>query len=322
MPKKIDLTGKNFGEWTVIREATKEEKENRPGCYWKCKCSCGLEKIVNGQTLRKGESKSCGCQLSKNLSNSLKNKNCIDITGQRFGRLVVLERNYEAEKSHNNNTYWNCKCDCGKITCVVKSSLIQGQTKSCGCLRREKAAEHLFNIAKNNYIDEIGNKYGKLTVIQKTTNNVGQLRWKCQCDCGRTIEVSSNSLRSGNTQSCGCLGKSKGEWKIEQLLENNNILFTKEYPVFIDNKRLRFDFAIFKNNKLEYFIEFDGKQHYEPIEYFGGQKYFEYIHNNDIIKTQWCKDNNIPLIRIPYTKYETLCIEDLLLQEPAKVILD
>ena len=73
MPKKIDLTGQIFGEWTVIREATKEEKKNRPGAYWKCLCSCGTEKIVNGQTLRKGESKSCGCQLSQNLSKSLKN---------------------------------------------------------------------------------------------------------------------------------------------------------------------------------------------------------------------------------------------------------
>ena len=133
MPKKIDLTGQIFGEWTVIREATKEEKKNRPGAYWKCLCSCGTEKIVNGQTLRKGESKSCGCQLSQNLSKSLKNKNCIDITGQRFGRLTVIDRNYEVEKLHNNNTYWNCKCDCGKIIskdavrcaeCASKSSRV------------------------------------------------------------------------------------------------------------------------------------------------------------------------------------------------------
>ena len=313
MPKKIDLTGQIFGEWTVIREATKEEKKNRPGAYWKCLCSCGTEKIVNGQTLRKGESKSCGCQLSQNLSKSLKNKNCIDITGQRFGRLTVIDRNYEVEKLHNNNTYWNCKCDCGKIICVVKSSLTQGQTKSCGCLRREKSAQHLYDISKNNYIDEIGNKYGKLTVISKTINDLGQLRWKCKCDCGNITIVSSNSLRSGNTQSCGCIGKSKGEWKIEELLTKNNIIFTKEFPVITKNRRFRFDFAIFKDNQLLYFIEYNGEQHYYPIDFFGGEEYFKYIQENDLIKEQYYIENNIPLIKIKYTQYKNLKIEDLII---------
>lgn len=54
MPKKIDLTNKKFGFWTVIREATKEEKEDRPGAYWLCQCVCGTQKVVNGQTLRNG----------------------------------------------------------------------------------------------------------------------------------------------------------------------------------------------------------------------------------------------------------------------------
>ena len=313
MPKKIDLTGQIFGEWTVIREAAKEEKKNRPGAYWKCLCSCGTEKIVNGQTLRKGESKSCGCQLSQNLSKSLKNKNCIDITGQRFGRLTVIDRNYEVEKLHNNNTYWNCKCDCGKIICVVKSSLTQGQTKSCGCLRRENYAQHLYDISKHNYIDEIGNKYGKLTVISKTINDLGQLRWKCKCDCGNITIVSSNSLRSGNTQSCGCIGKSKGEWKIEELLTKNNIIFTKEFPVITKNRRFRFDFAIFKDNQLLYFIEYNGEQHYYPIDFFGGEEYFKYIQENDLIKEQYCIENNIPLIKIKYTQYKNLKIEDLII---------
>lgn len=315
MPKKIDLTNMVFGEWTVLREATKDEKNNKPGAYWKCRCSCGTEKIINGQTLRNNESKSCGCKVSEHLSNSLKNKNCIDITGKRFGRLVVLGRNYEEEKKHNNNTYWNCKCDCGRIITVVKSSLIQGQTKSCGCLRRETAAKQLSIVSKENFINEIGNRYGKLIVIDKTTDALGRLKWKCKCDCGNIIEVTSSSLRSGNTQSCGCIGKSKGEWKIEQILTENNIIFVKEFPVIIDNRRFRFDFAVFENNILSYFIEYNGKQHYSPIDYFGGEKYFQYIQDNDNIKTKYCFDNNIPLIKIKYTQYEQLTIKDLLLNK-------
>ena len=69
--------------------------------------------------------------------------------------------------------------------------------------------------SKNNYIDELNNKYGKLTVIEKIENNKQGVYWKCQCDCGNVIIVSGRSLRSGNTSSCGCIGKSKGEYKIE-----------------------------------------------------------------------------------------------------------
>lgn len=316
MPKKIDLTNKKFGEWTVLREATKEEKDNRPGAYWVCKCSCGTVKIVNGQSLRKGESCSCGCKLSQHLSEKLSNKNCDDLTGQHFGQLTVLKRDYETEKTKSGNTYWLCKCDCGNKISVVRNSLISGKTKSCGCLRKKVSAKALKKISENNFIDEVGNKYGKLTVIKKApSRTTGGTMWLCECDCGNTIIVSGNSLRTGNTQSCGCLGHSKGEFKIEKILKENNISFIKEYPVLINNRTFRFDFAIFQNDKLQYFIEYDGKQHFEPVEFFGGKEYYEYIKDNDDIKNNYCITNNIPLIRISYLKYNDIQIKDLLLSK-------
>jgi hypothetical protein len=60
----------------------------------------------------------------------------------------------------------------------------------------------------------------------------------------------------------------------------------------------------------KYLIEFDGEQHHNQNSKFD----YEYTHKHDLIKSQWCKDNNIPLIRIPYTHYDNLCIEDLLLE--------
>lgn len=65
-------------------------------------------------------------------------KRIIDLTGQRFGRLVV-EGFAGADK--NRNRCWSCKCDCGKITTVSTSHLKSGWTKSCGCLQRETASE-------------------------------------------------------------------------------------------------------------------------------------------------------------------------------------
>lgn len=319
MPKKIDLTNQKFGEWTVIREASKEEKQNRPGAYWLCKCNCGTERIVNGQTLRKGESSSCGCKTGeiiakKNISRAE------DLTGRIFGRLTVITRDFEKENSLSSkgSTYWKCKCECGKEVTVSRGSLLNGTTKSCGCYRKEISAKHLTEVASKKYVDETGNKYGKLTVLYKIENTDATKKgayWMCKCDCGNQKIIFGNSLRRGNTTSCGCIGKSKGEYIIEEILKQNNFLYVKEYPIKIEHKILRYDFAILDNqNNIQYIIEFDGKQHFEATEFFGGEEQLITTQNNDKIKNQWCKENGIPLIRIPYTHLNNLCLEDLQLE--------
>lgn len=315
MPKKIDLTNKRFEKWQVIREATLEEKQNRPGAYWLCKCDCGTEKIVNGQLLRNGQSTSCGCGASEKISKANKNK-AEDLTGQIFGRLTVLERDFDAEEAHpkRGSTYWKCKCQCGNIISTTKLNLKNGVTKSCGCLQKEIASKNMYKLSFGNYIDLTNQRFGKLVVLKKVEGLSGSnsTLWLCQCDCGNQKIIESRNLRSGFTQSCGCLKQSHGELLIEQLLAQNHILFQKEYLIKIKNKNLRFDFAIFNNEKLQYLIEFDGKQHFEPIDFFGGEEYFKKIQENDNLKNQWCKDNNIPLIRISYKDYDKITIKDLL----------
>ena len=316
MPKKINLTGKTFGKWYVIREATIEEKQNKPGAYWLCQCNCGKQKIVNGQLLRNGQSTSCGCGAAEKISKANKNK-AEDLTGRIFSRLVVLERDFEAEDAHpkRGSTYWKCQCQCGNIISTTRLNLINQSTQSCGCLQKEIAKKRMHELSSNNYIDLTGKKFGKLIALKKIdglSNNHSAL-WLCQCDCGNQKIIESKNLRSGLTQSCGCLKQSHGELLIEQLLEQNHILFQREYLVNINNKNLRFDFAIFDENKLQYFIEFDGRQHFEPIDFFGGEEYFKGIQERDSLKTQWCKNNNIPLIRISYKDYDKITIQDLLL---------
>lgn len=63
----------------------------------------------------------------------------IDIKGQRFGRLVVVER--VKNKWKNHGSYWLCKCDCGKEKIVESHNLRNGSTKSCGCLNDEKRGQ-------------------------------------------------------------------------------------------------------------------------------------------------------------------------------------
>ena len=230
-----------------------------------------------------------------------KRQNLID---QTFGRLTVIEKDLQASKDHGR-AYWICKCDCGKIKSIAGISLKNGATQSCGCLRNE----HVFHaIAK----DETGNRYGKLTVLKMDDirDNFGRLKWICQCDCGNIKSISGADLRSGNTSSCGCnAGISKGESKICEILDQNNISYIREYRVKeLDGKR--FDFAILNDdNEIQRLIEFDGQQHFEET---GWQKE-KLIRTkiSDKIKNNYAILNNIPLIRIPYWELSNLSFEML-----------
>lgn len=172
-----------------------------------------------------------------------------------------------------------------------------------------------------------GKRFGKLLVIGINQDRYNKellktkkphIYWKCICDCGNYTEVESSHLLNGHTSSCGCI-KSLGEQKIAKLLKENNISFLTE--VYFDDLRgygnglLRFDFAVINNNKILYLIEFNGKQHYKKTNGWNTECEFEIRQYNDNKKIIYCKQKNIPLIIIPYTKYNKLNINDLILEK-------
>lgn len=165
----------------------------------------------------------------------------------------------------------------------------------------------IYNTAEK---DITGQKFGLWTVLYKTDkrNLGGVIYWHCRCECGIEKDVTGNALRTGNSLSCGNHNTSKGNQKITEILQQANIPFEveKSFSTCRDKLPLPFDFYV--NNK--YLIEYDGIQHYDPGTMFD----YEYTHKHDLIKSQWCKDNNIPLIRIPYTHYKNMSLEDLLLE--------
>lgn len=163
---------------------------------------------------------------------------------------------------------------------------------------------------KTTTIDLTNQIFGKWTVLYKTDKRSinGGVYWHCKCECGREKDVLSQSLRLGRSLSCGNHNNiSRGNVKISEILDENGIEYEieKKFSTCIDKTYLPFDF--FVDNK--YLIEYDGEQHYNKESVFD----YEYIHKHDIIKSEWCKNNNIPLIRIPYTHYDNLCLNDLLL---------
>ena len=160
-------------------------------------------------------------------------------------------------------------------------------------------------------IDLTGQIFGKWTVLSKSEKRScnGGIYWHCKCECGNEKDVLSQSLRNGRSLSCGNHNNiSKGNAKISELLDEAGIDYEieKKFATCKDERYLPFDFYV--NNK--YLIEYDGKQHFDIETIFD----YDYTHKHDLLKSKWCKDNKIPLIRIPYTQYDKLCIEDLLLE--------
>ena len=101
----------------------------------------------------------------------------------------------------------------------------------------------------------------------------------------------------------GCIkcNESKGELEIRKILENNNIKYIsqKRFEKCKNINILPFDFYL---PNLNLCIEYDGEQHYKPINYFGGKKEFKNIQIRDQIKNKYCKNNNIKLLRIKYNE--------------------
>ena len=149
------------------------------------------------------------------------------------------------------------------------------------------------------------------------TNTGNGIKWHCLCECGNTKDVYLGNLTSGNVLSCGCLKMSRGEYKISELLDSYNINYIQEWTPETLSFKGRFDFYLYE---LKYIIEFDGEQHFHPGGVYATPEKFKIIQEHDRIKNQWCKDNNIPIIRIPYTHYNNLCIEDLLLEKSSYIL--
>ena len=121
-----------------------------------------------------------------------------DLSGQTFGRWKVL---YESPIRKNGKVVWHCQCQCDLKTekDIIGTDLTFGKSQSCGCLQKERAAE-------KNSLNLIGQRFGKLIVIEKTTKRQdAMIVWKCQCDCGNITYVPTSYLTAGDTKSCGCL---------------------------------------------------------------------------------------------------------------------
>lgn len=169
MPRKrVNLIGQSFGSMTVIDFDTDTNT-------WKCKCICGKEKFISTSPL-KSKSKKCNCR--------------VDLTGRLFGKLRVIK--CIKQNSVQNQSQWECICECGELSYKRQDHLLRGESFSCGCKNRQ------FN-------DLTGLHFNKLTVIEYAHKKNKKHYWECLCKCGNKTIVEHSCLRFNHVQSCGCL---------------------------------------------------------------------------------------------------------------------
>ena len=320
MAKAIDLTGQVFGYLQVLQRDYQAQEQHIKGrqAWWKCKClACGKIKSFRSSIIKK--SNSCGCvrtyntELSEAQKTHLKilcENNSLDLTGQRFNRLLVINYAPEDKQIYYNGQHkrtWLCKCDCGNLCYVTTENLRRGDTSSCGCITKENGAKKLKDLT--------GLRFGHLEVIKYLGSINHNAKYWVKCDCGKEYEIYGSNLKQGCTTSCGCTKESHGEVKIRELLIKNNIDFINQktfnnFSYKDTNGKPRYDFFLPTYNIL---IEYDGEQHFRSVYSWDTEEDYKQRILHDKMKNEYAWNNNFILIRIPYTHYNDLCLDDLLL---------
>lgn len=217
--------------------------------------------------------------------------NCHGLWKTREEKLKLIKEKYYIVKTSvkGTHTLYTIKCkQCGHIreTCGLTNII---KHLECGCVtgvKRNRTPEEFIQEVNEN---SVSGSYELLSDYIDQTTKV-----KLRHSCGFIWDVRPGDVIHAHSQCprCGAF-ESKGVRKIKQYLTQYGVPFMQE--VKLENSLQRFDFFI---EELNLAIEYNGKQHYEEIKFFSNT--LEETQNRDRKKAQYCKDNNIELIVIPY----------------------
>lgn len=262
LKNRMNIVGQKFGKLSV--ESFAFARNNHT--YWNCKCDCGNTFTASGKSMRSGNTTSCGCinhgkgQIRKNIK------------GKKFGHLEAV--NYRGVIE--GHSVWTCKCDCGKIIDVDISSLMSGNTTSCGCKHYPetdtKELAERFNKHKST-INTVKNRlFGK--GHQVLTEDEKEKMQKYFDEVKKSKQVSK-----GETEVALFV---KSIYQGEVITNDRTVLAPKELDIYIPQKNLA--------------IEYDGVYWHSEAGYC-----FSDYHIN---KTKVCMDKNIRLIHIYSNEWE------------------
>jgi hypothetical protein len=171
----MDLTGKQFGDWTV--EGLADERRT----HWLCRCVCGNMQIVGGINLREGLSINCKACTKKRWAD----RYAVPLIGKSFGDWTVINL---GSKPVGPRSTLLCQCRCGKQREVDRSSLLSGYSKGCGC----------------DYTDYSGQTFGFVTIIERDGYKDGDVAYRCRCVCGNECILRRGYFIRNASASCGC----------------------------------------------------------------------------------------------------------------------
>lgn len=189
--RAFDITGQRFGRLVAIKRVADRVLGKRARVTWLFQCDCGVTKEIDGNNVKAGKTSSCGC-IAVELRRKTKSPS---IGGQRFGRLVAVER-INAQK-------WLFRCDCGSSYEGWRAPVLQGKVQSCGCLHKESITG-----IKD---DLTGRRFGMLTAVRPVRSARGNWHWVFQCECGAEKICDPGNVKSGRTASCGCAQQPGGD---------------------------------------------------------------------------------------------------------------
>ena len=291
---------------------------NNSGQKIKVKCEiCGKEKeITKNRYIVNTKNNKTYYSCSRKCSNEKTKSTCINTYGvDNISKLDIIKmkkeettlKNFDVrypmqneqirQKScitklikYNNKNYNNQekrrKTSIDKYGVDIPSKSIEVKEKLSQSNRI--AYENMLNLIKREeykYIENDSDYINSHSIIKITCSKHGDFYQKCY------------KYRQG--QGCPKCNQSKGEKEIEMVLKMKNIKY--QYQKKFDNcknkRSLPFDFYLPMMNIC---IEYDGIQHFESIEFFGGKEALKKLIKNDDIKDKYCRENNIKLIRISY----------------------
>ena len=258
----------------------------------KVKClKCGnVYEFNTGEAILKPDKKRVCSHCFPNKREALNN------TKEKFNTFIqetVLFKNFVIPENYNSNTIIESTCTlCGEKNYKTMYDYLRGR----GCM----CQSHAKKLTKEEYQKRIGDSYELLSEYDGLNNNV-LIRHK---DCGFIYKTKALHI------SCPKCKGSNGEKEIRYWLKNNNIFFIEEYGINIENHLLRFDFYL---PDLNIFIEYQGIQHYEPIEYFGGEAQFKKQQYYDNLKRKYADGR---LLEIKYDEDISLKLNEYITKNP------
>lgn len=231
-----------------------------------------------------------GCQICATEARIKARSSDLKIFINESKKIHGEKYNYSNAKYINSKKHLEIECDIHGLFKQTPDNHLRG--RGCPkCSNKNKTTEEIISEFKTIHGDlynySLVEYLGAIKKVKIICNNHG------------LFKQTPDKHKSGN--GCPSCKSSKGEIKIEKFLIENKIEFIRQYK-FNDCKNINplpFDFYLPKINVC---IEFNGKQHYEPIKHFGGHIGFLKIQNNDNIKKEYCIKNNIKLIEIKYNQ--------------------